>query len=179
MGQIGRALAAKARGLGLRIVVHAPTASVEVLGAYGATVLDLDELAAASDYVSLHVPLTPATAGLIGARFLSRMKPSACLINTARGALVDHDALLGALREGRIAGAAMDVFVPERLAPDHPLLRQENFIATPHVAFYSEEALRDLQTQAAEQVAAVLSGRRPPFVVNPQVLTAERWAHLA
>lgn len=106
------------------------------------------------------------------------MKSTAYLINTARGGVVDQDALLLALREGWIAGAALDVFVPEPLPPDHPLLSLPNVIATPHVSFYSEESLVRLQTEAAQSVAAVLSGRRPPHVVNPEVLAQARWAHL-
>jgi phosphoglycerate dehydrogenase-like enzyme len=107
------------------------------------------------------------------------MKPTAFLVNTARGGIVDQDALLRALREGWIAGAGVDVFEPERLPSDHPLLAQPNLVATPHVAFYSEESVHDLEVLAAENVAAVLSGRRPANLVNPEVLDLPRWAHLA
>ena len=95
------------------------------------------------------------------------MKPTAYLLNASRGAVVDHDALAEALERGAIAGAGLDVFEPERLPPEHPLLAQERLLATPHVAFYSEESIRDLARLAAENVAAVLAGRRPTALVNP------------
>jgi D-3-phosphoglycerate dehydrogenase len=98
------------------------------------------------------------------------MKPMAYLINAARGALVDQDALVTALESAQIAGAGLDVFVPERLPPDHPLLRCGRVLATPHTAFYSEESMAELARLAAENVAAVLDGRRPAAVVNPEVL---------
>ena len=107
------------------------------------------------------------------------MKPTAFVINTARAGIIDQDALLRALQEGWIAGAGIDVFAPERLPPEHPLLTRDNLIATPHVAFYSEESVVELEVLAAENVAAVLSGRRPRALVNPQVLDLDRWAHLA
>src|SRR4029453_4304585 len=107
------------------------------------------------------------------------MKPTAFLVNTARGGIVDQDALLRALREGWIAGAGVDVFEPERLRSDPPLPAQPNLVATPHVAFYSEESVHDLEVLAAENVAAVLSGRRPANLVNPEALDLPRWAHPA
>jgi D-3-phosphoglycerate dehydrogenase len=160
-GRIGRALAAKARALGIEIVVH---------DRHAPDSLDLLELAARSDFVSLHVPATDETTGMIDAAFLAAMKPTAYLINAARGALVDQDALVAALEGGQIAGAGLDVFTPERLASDHPLLRCDRVLATPHTAFYSEESMAQLARLAAENVAAVLDGRRPAAVVNPEVL---------
>jgi D-3-phosphoglycerate dehydrogenase len=162
-GRIGRALADKARALGMDIVVH---------DRHARDSLGLLELAARSDFVSLHVPATAETTGMIGAEFLAAMKPTAYLINAARGALVDQDALAAALDRGEIAGAGLDVFVPERLPVDHPLLRSDRVLATPHTAFYSEESMAELARLAAENVAAVLAGRRPAAVVNPQVLEA-------
>ncbi|MBN8620110.1 MAG: C-terminal binding protein [Anaerolineae bacterium] len=176
-GKIGQALAEKAHSLGLRIIAHSPHLSPATTP-LGVESVGLDELLARADFVSLHVPLRPATRHLINRERLRRMKPSAFLINTARGGLVDHEALLEALREGWIAGAGLDVFEPEHLPPDHPLLALTNVIATPHVAFYSEESLAELQVKAAENVAAILSGRRPAALVNPQVLDLPRWAHL-
>jgi D-3-phosphoglycerate dehydrogenase len=178
LGRIGQALARKAHGLGLRVIAADPTASAEELAAAGAEAVSLEELAARSDYVSIHAPLTEATRGLVGREFLRRMQPAAFLVNAARGAIVDHDALLEALREGWIAGAGIDVFEPEHLPADHPLLVQPNLIATPHVAFYSEESVLELELQAAENVAAILEGRRPEHVVNPEVLSLPRWEHL-
>jgi D-3-phosphoglycerate dehydrogenase len=145
----------------MEIVVHDPHAP----GSLG-----LLELAARSDFVSLHVPATAETSGMIGAEFLAAMRPTAYLINAARGALVDQDALVQALESDQIAGAGLDVFVPERLPADHPLLRSDRVLATPHTAFYSEESMAELARLAAENVAAVLDGRRPAAVVNPQVL---------
>ena len=122
----------------------------------------------------MHVPLLDATRGLIGPAFLAAIKPTAYLFNAARGAIVDHDALADALAAGGIAGAGIDVFEPERLPSDHPLLVQDRLLATPHTAFYSQESMRDLARLAAENVAAVLTGRRPPSVVNSQALVEER-----
>jgi D-3-phosphoglycerate dehydrogenase len=176
-GAIGRHVAERAAALGLVVVVHdRDPAGVDAMGFEA---VDLDELAARSDFVSLHVPLTDATRGLVDARFLARMRDSAYLINCARGAIVDHDALAQALAGGAIAGAAMDVFEPERLPDDHPLLAQERLLATPHTAFYSEESMHDLARQAAENVAAVLAGRRPAATVNVELLEHPRWAHLS
>jgi D-3-phosphoglycerate dehydrogenase len=178
-GRIGSALARKAQGLGLNVIAHDPGLGDEEAAAAGIERVELAELAGRADFVSIHAPLTKQTEGQIDGDFLRRMKPAAVLVNAARGAIVDQEALLRALRDHRLAAAALDVFVPERLPPDHPLLAQPNLIATPHVAFYSEESVRDLEVLAAENVAAILSGRRPAFVVNPEVLELPRWAHLA
>jgi D-3-phosphoglycerate dehydrogenase / 2-oxoglutarate reductase len=177
-GKIGQTLAHRAQALGLRVLAHDPFVTETVARQFGAELLSLDELLARADFVSLHTPLTPDTRHLMNGERLRRMKPTAFLINTARGGLIDPEALLQALREGWIAGAGLDVFEPEHLPADHPLLAQPNLIATPHVAFYSEESLAELQTQAAQNVAAILSGRRPASVVNPQVLDLPRWAGL-
>jgi D-3-phosphoglycerate dehydrogenase len=177
-GKIGRTLAAKAQAFGMRVLAHAPRATPESLRADGIEPVSLEVLLQQADFVSIHTPLTPATRGLMNAERLRRMKPTAYLINTARGAVIDPAALHRALREGWIAGAAVDVFDPEPLPADHPLLQLPNFIVTPHVAFYSEESIVDLETLAAANVAAILSGRRPAAVVNPEVLALPRWAHL-
>ncbi len=139
----------------------------------------LDQLLSESDFISLHTPLTPQTHHLIDWNRLNQMKPGAVLINTSRGGVIDLAALERALKVGVIAGAGLDVFEPERLAQDHPLLSLASVIATPHVAFYSEESIGDLQRLAAENVAAVLEGRLPTSVVNPAVLRMARWADLA
>ena len=178
-GKIGQTLARKASGLGLRILAYAPRQASDAVRAAGAAPASLEELARESDYVSVHLPLNADTRGLIGEELLRSMKPTAFLVNTARGGIVDQDALLRALEEKWVAGAGVDVFEPERLPSDHPLLAQPNLIATPHVAFYSEESVHDLEVLAAENVAAVLSGRRPANLVNPEVLDLPRWAHLA
>jgi D-3-phosphoglycerate dehydrogenase / 2-oxoglutarate reductase len=168
-GRIGRTLAQRAQALGLHVIVQDPRASAAAVVAAGAEPVGLDELAARADFISLHVPATPETEGLVDARFLERMRPDAYLINAARGAIVDQAALTEALREGRIAGAGLDVFVPERLPVTHELLGQPRLLATPHVAFYSEESVAELATLAARNVATVLAGGRAVDTVNPQV----------
>jgi D-3-phosphoglycerate dehydrogenase len=177
-GRIGSALARKAHGLGLKVLVHHPGLSDEAANAATVEPVELVELARRADFVSIHTPLTPQTEGSIGQEFLRRMKPTAVVINVARGAILNQEVLLQALREGWIATAALDVFVPERLSADHPLLAQPSLIATPHVAFYSEESVHELEQMAAENVAAILAGRQPAAVVNPEVLDLPRWAHL-
>jgi D-3-phosphoglycerate dehydrogenase / 2-oxoglutarate reductase len=171
-GAIGQELARKARGLDLAVIAH--DADEARVRAGGAEPVGLLELARRADFVSVHVPLLDATRGLIDRDFLSAMKPSAYLFNAARGAIVDHDALLWALRAGEIAGAGIDVFEPERLPADHPLLAEDRLLATPHTAFYSEESMRDLAGLAAENVTAVLAGREPASLVNPQILEGRR-----
>ena len=171
-GAIGQTLARKARGLDLAVVAH--DADEARVREGGAEPVGLLELAGRADFVSVHVPLVEATRRLVGREFMSAMKPSAYLFNAARGAIVDHDALLWALKTGEIAGAGIDVFEPERLPADHPLLAQERLLATPHTAFYSDESMRDLARLAAENVAAVLAGREPASLVNPQILEERR-----
>jgi D-3-phosphoglycerate dehydrogenase len=168
-GAIGRTVAERAAGLGLWVLVHDPAVAEREMRAAGAEPVALAELIARADFVTLHVPLTDATRHLVDAGFLAAMKPSAFLINTARGALVDQDALVAALDEGQIAGAALDTFVPEPLPAGHPLLACERALLTPHVAFYSEESVQEVRVRAARCVAAVLAGERPEDVVNPEV----------
>ncbi|MEP6987131.1 MAG: C-terminal binding protein [Chloroflexota bacterium] len=177
-GKIGQTLATKAASLGLKVIAHSPHPDPAIARQLNVDLVNLDDLLAQSDFVSLHVPLKPATRHLLNAERLRQMKPTAFLINTARGGLIDHEALLQALQAGWIAGAALDVFEPEHLAPQHPLFAQPNLIATPHVAFYSEESLVELQTKAAENVAAILNGQRPIALVNSDVLSLPRWSHL-
>jgi D-3-phosphoglycerate dehydrogenase len=169
-GAIARTVAAKARGLGFRLMAYTPRLAPDALGPLGTATNDLGELLRAVDYVSIHVPLTNETRGLIDEAALRQMKPTAYLINTSRGAVVDEAALYRALTEGWIAGAALDVLTREPPDPILPLLALDNVIVTPHVAFYSEEAIAALQRRAAEQVATVLRGDLPDNVVNPAVL---------
>ncbi len=166
-GGIGRGLAKRAAGFGFHVLAY------DRNGCDGSGVemaAGLEELFSRSDFVSLHVPLTEETMGLVGKRLLSAMKPTAFLINTSRGPVIDEAALLDALDQGHLAGAALDVFCTEPPPPGHPLLRHPRVIATPHAAFYSEESVRDLQRIAATQVATALAGKLPPSVVNPAVL---------
>ncbi|GIV76896.1 MAG: 2-ketogluconate reductase [Litorilinea sp.] len=169
-GHIAQAVVPKARSFGLEILAYTPRLPADALAPWGQATNDLDELLSRADYVSLHVPLTPETRHLIDERALRRMKPSAYLINTARGAVVDEAALYRALTEGWIAGAALDVLSQEPPPPDHPLLSLDNVIISPHAAFYSEAAIQDLERRAAVHVAQALRGERPAHVVNPAVL---------
>ena len=177
-GKIGRTLARKAAVLDLQVLAHDPWVPDEEVRAAGAEPAGLDEALARADFLSVHTPLTEDTQHLLNAERLARIKPGAFVINTARGALIDQEALLAALQSGRVSGAGLDVFVPEHLPAGHPLLAQPGVIATPHTAFYSEESVLELERLAAQNVADILSGRRPADVVNPEVLALERWAHL-
>jgi glyoxylate reductase len=168
-GRIGTAVARRALGFGMRILYAARGAKPE-LDALGAERRDLDSLLREADFVTLHVPLTEQTRHLIGRRELRRMKPSAVLINTARGPVVDEAALVQALREGWIWAAGLDVFEHEPIGPDHPLLALPNVVALPHVGSASVATRTRMATLAAENLLAVLDGRRPPHVVNPEVL---------
>jgi D-3-phosphoglycerate dehydrogenase len=165
-GRIGRAVAHKARGLGLAVIAYDPLADAEALGGLGVELVELDELLARSDHVSIHAPLTAETHHLFGAREFGLMKPTANLINVARGGLVDQAALVAALSDGQIAGAGIDVQEVEPPAAAEPLLGLPNVILSPHAAHYSQESLDDLCSTAIEDVAAVLGGRPPVHPAN-------------
>jgi D-3-phosphoglycerate dehydrogenase / 2-oxoglutarate reductase len=165
-GNIPRALVPKAKAFGLRVVVHDPFVPPEALAAAAVEDASLDALLGMSDFVSIHAPLLPATRGLFHAGTFIKMKRGACLINTARGPLVDETALVDALDSGQLGGAALDVVMTEPLAKDSKLLGRDNVILTPHTAFYSVEALEELQTKCANDVARVLSGEKPVYPVK-------------
>lgn len=169
MGNIGRALARKASALGLRVIAHDPYVHAAAATENEASLVTLDELLRKADYVSLNLPLTPETHHLIGARELGLMKPAAYLINTARGSVVDEAALADTLAKGGITGAGLDVFEEEPLPPKSPLLRLDNVILTPHTAGYSDESSRRLRVEVGRAAAAVLAGRLPRYVANPDV----------
>lgn len=157
-GRIGQTLARKAAALGLRLVAADPVTAPDTAAALGVTLLPLDELLAQSDFISLHTPLLPETHHLIGAAQLARMKPTAYLLNCARGGVVDQAALLAALRAGTLAGTGLDTLEREPPAPEvlGALLALPNVIVTPHVAWYSEESVADRQRRAAETVRDAL-----------------------
>jgi D-3-phosphoglycerate dehydrogenase / 2-oxoglutarate reductase len=165
-GNIPRALAPKAKAFGLRVVAHDPNVSQQALAAVGVESTSLDRLLEISDFVSIHAPLLPVTRGLFNAEVFGKMKQGACLINTARGPLVDEDALLAALDSGRLAGAALDVVAVEPLPKESRLIGRDNVVLTPHTGFYSVEALNELQTKCAADVARVLSGETPVYPVK-------------
>ncbi|WP_439577436.1 C-terminal binding protein [Elioraea sp.] len=163
-GRIGAATHRKAIALGFaRVLVHDPFLKSVPEGVEPAS---LDRIAHESDAISLHAPSTNATHHIVGRAFLAQVKPTAILVNTARGALVDEAALAAALAEGRLLAAGLDVFSPEPLRADSPLRTLENVVLSDHAAWYSEEAIADLQRQAAEEVARVLSGEKPLNQVN-------------
>jgi len=159
LGRIARATALKARGVGYQVVGTDVALKPGTTTADGIPVKTLDEVLSESDVVSVHVPLMPATRHLINAETLAKMKPGAVLVNTARGAVVDTEALIAALKKGRIRGAALDVFETEPLPKEHPLCSLDNVILTPHAGYYSEESLRELKTRPVENAAEVLAGR--------------------
>jgi D-3-phosphoglycerate dehydrogenase / 2-oxoglutarate reductase len=165
-GNIPRALAPKARAFGLRVVTHDPYVSPDVLSAAAVDGVSFDRLLEMSDFVSIHAPLMPSTRGLFNADVFHKMKKGAVLINTARGPLVDEAALIAALDTGQLGGAALDVVTTEPLTKDSKLLGRDNVILTPHTAFYSVEALEELQTKCAADVARVLSGEQPVYPVK-------------
>jgi len=165
-GNIPRALAPKARAFGLRVVAHDPNVSQQALAAVGVESMSFDRLLEISDFVSIHAPLLPVTRGLFNAEVFGKMKQGACLINTARGPLVDEDALIAALDSGHLAGAALDVVAVEPLPKESRLIGRDNVVLTPHTGFYSVEALNELQTKCAADVARVLSGETPVYPVK-------------
>lgn len=169
LGAIARMLVPKARALGLNVIAH--TLRGDDYGT-GVPMVSFNELLAASDFISIHAPLTPKTFRMFDAAAFTRMRPSAYLINTARGGLVDESALYAALQNDQLAGAALDVFDPEPPDLNQPLFQDERVIVTPHAAFISEQAVRQMRTEAMSNVVAALSGNRPNNVLNPQIYTA-------
>ncbi len=170
-GRIGRRVAQKAAGFGMRVLAYDPYVAPGDAAELGVTLVSLDTLLAEADFVSIHSPLTPETRHIVGESELRMMKPTAHLINTARGGIVDTAALATALAEGWIAGAALDAH--EGLPPipeDYPLLELENVILTPHVAWYSEQAMLELQEGCAYEAVRVLRGEMPLSLANPKVL---------
>ena len=174
-GNTAREIVPRARAFGLEVIGnhhrYAPGTTID-----GVPMVTLDDVLERSDYVSLHVPLTPATERMIGEPELRRMKPDAFLINIARGAVVDEDALVRALDEGWIAGAGIDVYAATNVfanygvPPTHPIFSSPRVILTPHAAACSRESLIEAKVRAVRQVANVLQGRRPPHLVNPEVV---------
>lgn len=169
LGKIGQAVARRAQGFGMRLVYTDPDCPAEVGAELGAACLPLDKLLAQSDFVSLHTPLTEATRGLIGEAALRRMKPTAILINTSRGPVVDMLALYRALSEGWIAAAGLDVTSPEPLPPDHLLYTLPNSLILPHIGSATYDTRRRMAERACENLLAGLAGERLPFCANPEV----------
>jgi D-3-phosphoglycerate dehydrogenase len=168
-GRIPQLVAPKAQAFGLKVVTYDPFVPQDITTAADVERVNFAELVKVSDYVSVHTPLTPDTEGLFNADVFRQMKPTAYLINTARGPIVDEAALAQALDAGQLAGAALDVLSQEPPTVS-PLLGRNNVILTPHMSFYSVESLVELQTKAAEEVVRVLTGQMPRNPVNPEVM---------
>jgi D-3-phosphoglycerate dehydrogenase / 2-oxoglutarate reductase len=172
-GRIPQLVAPKAKAFGMTVIAHDPFLPQAVFAGAGVESVDFQTLLQSSDYVSIHSPLVPETKNLFNADAFKRMKRTAYLVNTARGPIVDEAALAAALDAKLIAGAALDVMVQEPPPSNSRLFGRDNVIVTPHTSFYSEESLVDLQTKAAEEVVAVLSGQAPRNPVNPEALQVQ------
>jgi glyoxylate reductase len=166
MGRIGRRLAEMASAIGMQVIYADEYADV-----FEFRRVSLDELYRTADIISLHVPLTPETRGMIGAETLAMMKPDALLINTARGPVIDTDALVAALSDGLLGGVGLDVTDPEPLPPDHALYGFERVTIVPHIASATSSTRHKMSSLAAENIVAVLTGGEPPHCLNPEVLT--------
>ena len=179
IGRVGSEVARRAAGFGMTVVAHDPFATEASARASGARLIELDELLRAADVVSLHVPLTEKTRGLIDAASLAKMKSDAVLVNAARGEIVDLDALAAALEAGRIAGAALDVFAQEPLPPEAAIRRAPRTVLTPHIAGSTAEAQTNVAVDVVEQVLDVLEGRPARYAVNAPRPPAEEAGGMA
>ncbi|MDH7499960.1 MAG: phosphoglycerate dehydrogenase [candidate division NC10 bacterium] len=169
MGRIGKAVARRASGFDMKILAHDQVHDEAFAARYGIEYLPLDEVLSRADFVSIHLPSSLETRRLIGERELKKMKPSAYLINTSRGSVVDEGALIRALREGWIAGAGLDVLENEPPPPDHPLFALENVVLTPHIGGASLGAMRAMSLDSAANAIRVLRGELPTGMANPEV----------
>jgi D-3-phosphoglycerate dehydrogenase len=166
IGRIGKAVADRARALGMKVIASDPYVSSEIASQMQVELKSFEEVLANSDFISLHSPLTEETKGLINQKTISKMKNGAFLINTARGPLIEHQDLVAALKSRRIAGAGLDVFQSEPPAKDDPILQLDNVVLTPHIAWYTSEALRRLEMSAAQHAVDLLHGKMPKNAVN-------------
>jgi D-3-phosphoglycerate dehydrogenase len=169
-GNIARAVARRAQGFGLKIMAHDPFVTPEAMEALGVEPASIERLFQESDFISAHVPHSKATHHLIGKRLFELMKPTAIFVNTGRGKVVDEEALIEALRAGKLAGAGLDVLEQEPPAPENPLLSMPNVTVTPHVAAYSNESTIARRRRHGQEIAAVLTGKRPRNCFNREVL---------
>src|SRR5947207_10428619 len=169
LGNIGSAFARRVAALEMKVIASDPYVAPARFAALGVERVSLERLAERSDYVSVHTLLNTETRHLIGEKFFARMKPTALLINTSRGPVVDERALIRALQDRRLAGAALDVWEDEPIARDNPLLAMANVVATPHAAYFSTAAVAAIPRRRGEEIARVLTGQRPLNIVNPEV----------
>ena len=174
LGQIGLEMAKRGRGFDMTVYYHSRTRRQDIEERLGLKYCpDLETALKVADFVSIHTPITQDTRGMIGRKELSLMKPTAILVNTARGALVDTQALYEALRDGVIAGAGLDVTDPEPIPADHPLLTLPNAVITPHIGSASLETRKRMAVLAARNILARLKGEEMPTCLNPQVLKSQ------
>ena len=165
-GNIPRLVAPKAQAFGIKVIAFDPYAKPDIFKAANVESVDFDTLLKTADYISVHAPLLPATRGMMNADAFGKMKKGAYLVNTARGPLIDEPALIAALDAGQLGGAGLDVVATEPLAKDSKLLGRDNVIISPHTGFYSIEALNELQTKCAADVARVLSGEKAVYPIS-------------
>lgn len=168
LGRIAQMLVPKAKAFGMRIIAHDPYMDRKKMNSLAVESVDLDKLLADSDILSLHAPLNSETRHMLGLEQFKKMKPSAYIVNTARGGLIDQEALCTALKEGIIAGAALDVMDPEPINLDDPLLNLENVVITPHSAHASIPAFMTILNRPGEEIARVLKGEWPVGLINPE-----------
>ncbi|MGP5413759.1 C-terminal binding protein [Brachybacterium paraconglomeratum] len=178
LGRIGTATARKAAGLGYKVIGY-DSGTTPGARKDGIETVSFEDLIEQSQVLSVHVPLTDETRGLIGAKELAAMRDDAVIINTARGGIIDTDALVEALRDGDILGAGIDCHDQEPLPATHPIAALDNVVLTPHAAWYTEQSYAELKRRTLEGVADVLAGRRPRNLVNPEVLEHPRFATVA
>ncbi len=170
LGKIGRNIVPKAKGFGMRVIAYDPYVDDDIFMLTGVgRRYELEDLLREADYITIHAPLTAETRHMIDAQAFGLMKENAVIVNTARGAIIDQDALCDALRQGKIAGAGIDVLEKEPPAKDNPLLSFDNAIITPHIAWYSEESFKKDMEQGMDELLRVLTGHRPRYIVNPEI----------
>ena len=168
LGRIGKSVARRARGFNMRVLAYDVAWDADAAAELGVTFAEPETLFAESDFISVHLPSTPETVKFVNAPLLERMKPSAYIVNTARGSLVDEEALVAAIDAGHLAGAASDVFSVEPPPKDHPFLTHPKILPFPHVAGVTQESVHAMVIMAFECIAAVVKGERPPYPVDEQ-----------
>lgn len=171
LGRIGKAVARRAAGFSMRVLYYEPQRLPEVEQELGVAYCPLDELLAQSDFITLHVYMTDTTRHMINEEKLSLMKPNAILVNTSRGGIIDVNALYNSLKDNQIRAAALDVFDPEPIPKNHPILKMKNLLLTPHIASASEQTRKKMATMAAENLIAGITGKKLPFCANPEVFS--------
>lgn len=176
LGRIGKAVATRAAAFEMKVIAFDPICDEPFCKTHGITLVSFEQLLVESDFLSLHLPLMPATKHIINRATLAKMKPGAVLVNTSRGGLVCEADLVAALKEGKLAGAALDVFEEEPTPRDNPLRYLPNVVLTPHAAGVDVKSLEDMARSAAEAIASLYRGEWPAEkVVNPEVRAAFRW----